>query len=211
MENDSGETQNAFELLRIDFEQRSQQVTRMAMDRSSFLRIALLIWGAPLAVSAALLKDPSLGGQVLPWLSIPFVSGLSFLLASLANCIVLAAIVGNRNTANLSASGMNFIRALYFRTLTVRKLISIDRELRTIIGLTSELRPRFQVVVSRSTDLVIVMFTATNMSFLLVGFYLCCSARLGHLLISGIILALVIACHAIIIRRISLRCVLRDQ
>ncbi len=204
MKIEDAKIQNALDLLLVDFEQRSQQVVQLSLDRSKFIRIALLIWGVPLAVGGTLFFKPLVSNIFPPILSPIAIIALSFLLSSLANCIVLSAIIGNRNSANLAASGMNYIRSLCFHSLSSSEVITLNENIRNVIGLAPNKAPEFILTRSASTDLMIIFFALLNIIYASVGCLLSFSITHSFLILSISLLILSAISHSILLKKIPL-------
>lgn len=193
----------ALELAKVDFRERSQQVIQLALDRSKFLRIMLLIWGTPLVIAATTLQLEGLA-QKLPKLIGPLsLVGLSFLLASLANCAVLAAMRGNRNSSNLAASGMNYLRTVYLHILLREGVLEPDETLARITSASPEDPPVFRLIHSSSTDLVLLLAGAVNIIYAFLGLATTAWSAPVSAIYGGPLLGFVLLCHYLILREIS--------
>jgi hypothetical protein len=161
----STEVQHYFKMMEIDFEQRSNHVIQLSLDHSRFVRICLLIWSAPLAVGAALLQfGGSINNLRLPFNSTEFLAITCFA-ASLINCIVLCAMVGNRNSSSLAGTAMNYMRSIYAARLVQEGLLTLEENAWKAIPLRNGREPRFKLSVSRSTDSLLVMTAGFDLTY----------------------------------------------
>lgn len=161
---------HSLRMMQIDFEQRSQQVIQLALDRSKFLKIALVVWGAPLIIAATIL-----GGKLHPdslRLSPNEILALSFFAAALVNSIILSAMVGNRNSSNLAASGMNYLRGCYFKVLPKNGYLTLPEDLAKTFYINLSDSPSIRLVRSKSTDLWLLVTAFTNVVYAAVGVFL---------------------------------------
>jgi len=160
---------HALKMMQIEFEQRSNQVIQMALDRSRLFRLGLIVWGIPLVVTATLFKA-GLNVSIFNWeLSAKVVISLSFYIASLINCVLLAAIISNGNSSNLSASGINYLRSIYFKILSDNGIIHLNDELRQKVLCYDNGEPQFRVISSESSGLSSKLIAITNIIYSIIG------------------------------------------
>ena len=196
--------ENSLEMMKVDFEQRSQQVIQLALDRSKFLRIAIIIWGVPLGISSTLLFK-SMASDNISEIFFPFsIISISFLLVSIANCIVLSAMLGNRNSSNLSSSGMNYIRSVYLYYLHSKDIIKLKPNLQKISQIKSNEFPDFEIHHSSSNDLVMYFIAVLNIIYSILGCIVSYYVSLPFMFFCIGIFLLSFIFHFIILRKISL-------
>jgi hypothetical protein len=203
---DDVEVIHAFEMLRIDFAKRSDQVVQLALDRSRFLRLTILLWSGPLIITYFLLREAPLASQLSPSLSSKAVAGMAFILSALANCAILAAMTGNRNTSNIATAGMNYLRMTYLHMLVRKNMITIDESLRNVLSIDERATPVFRAVTSSSSDLVLYVTAFINVVYGLIGVSIVyISSDSLSFLASVILEVIVVSVHFIMLRRISIR------
>jgi hypothetical protein len=170
MASETMDKEEALAFARIDFEQRSQQVMLLGQDRSRFIRLSTIIWGAPLAIAATVFsQSQDLVASLPPGCTRLVVIGASFVLSSLVNCGLLAALLGNRNAANLAASGMNYLREVYLHCLLERGTLDRDMVLERVTGARRDRSPCMRPVVSSTTDLVLLVMLSFNLLYACIG------------------------------------------
>lgn len=196
---------NSYDLLRVDFEQRSQQVIQLSLDRSKFIKLSLLIWGAPLMIGATIFFQTFTPLNSIELLSPVTITSLSFMISCLANCIILSAITGNRNSSNNSAAGMNYIRAIYFHNLESNKCLEIDEKVKEIIGLNDNSLPTFRPVTSGSTDLILIFFGFVNVIYALIGVYMSFFTSTLFIVFSCFIFLVCVISNFIILRKVPIK------
>lgn len=163
--------ENAFRLMELDFEQRSQQIIQLSLDRSRFQRLQILIWSAPIVVTAGV-KNVSAGDDANGLLQTGLIIGGAFIVASILNIVSLCAIIGNRNTTNLCATFVNYVRRYYFhRLISAGKFSETDKSKRFLKFNDDNLYDVIYVQ-SGSTDLGIYLSCLANLLYALVGTYL---------------------------------------
>lgn len=197
-------TEDALALTKIDFEQRSQQVIQLQQDRSRFIRLAVLVWGAPLAIAATVLTQlTGLEDVLSPPLTRLVIAGTSFVFSNLVNCALLAALLGNRNTSNLAAAGMNYIREVYLHALLNHEVLDSDPALAKVTGVHRDKPPRFRAVVSASTDLVLMVMVGFNVLYGCIGAAIAIWSSVNAATFVAPLLALALFFNWVIFRGIS--------
>ena len=158
-------------MMEIDFEQRSEQIVQMALDRSKLLRISLIIWGIPIVTAATLLKS-GITPSFFHWdISAKIIIGICFFFSANINSISLASQIGNGNTTNLAASGINYFRTIYFKILIDHGKLSLTNELKKVLFLGEEGEPTFRLIRSHSNELAYRLIAGVNILYSLVGVY----------------------------------------
>ena len=182
---------HALTMMQIDFEERSHQATSYALDRSNFIRISLIIWGIPFILSAALLDNNLMSvdfSALEP--AVILLESISFFSAAFVNCISLASIINNFNTTNLSTSGMNYLRALYFTILVRSKTISFDDKVFKALDIENG-QPVFKYNRSNSAFLGFYLMIIVNILFGVIGTILIWLFNSNFLFIGVVVLLVV--------------------
>ena len=161
---------HSFELLKVDFEQRSQQILNLTLDRSKFLRLSILVWSAPLVISAAVIEKKSIEELFVSTSIIGLIS-LCFYFCTLINFVVFVLTIHNWNTIRISISGVNYIRSLYFHLLQKHSIIDVQKdEILSKVVSIKEGNPKFKVVNSKSNNILLYAYSIVNSFYALIGY-----------------------------------------
>ena len=196
--------EEAFALLKIDFEQRSQHVTQLAIDRSKFIHICLLVWGSPLLIGAAMIHKDSNLSTLPDGITSLDILGASFVASSLINCSLLCSIIGNRNSSILATSASNYIRRFYAWLLLKKCGIPIHKSALLAIQLSEDEIPVFRIATSRTTDHGIYLTATINILYALAG----CWMLLPHgktTICLGLLLILFLHVRVLLLRKVSIK------
>lgn len=196
---------HSFEMMRIDFEQRSQEVIQLTTERSKSFRIALIIWTLPLLISSVLLKKEAFEVvEKMDFISFHNILAIGFISAGLINCIILSALISSRNSINFSTSGMNYLRSVYFDWLYHSKNIHLDDNLKNLLGVFDNQKPIFKYSSSKSSDIMLILTAVINIIYGLLGVILCIKNNLELLIINTILFIVLCTISALMLSEIKI-------
>jgi hypothetical protein len=194
---------HSLQMMKEDFNNRSNQSNQLLMDRSRYYRISVIIWGAPLLIAAAILKEGMINLNEMSSIGwSPFVKivlSMSFILASLINSIMLNSIINNEVSVRLSTSGMNYLRDLYFKILIDNKVIDQDPNLINIINIKNG-QPRFRIINSSGNQFSYILYSISNILFALIGLVLSYRSFIFYNIICTILFVGIVVTHIYILK-----------
>ena len=190
----------AFELLKSDFEQRSQQALNLTLDRSKFIRLSILVWSTPLLIGVAFIEKKSIESLFESAVTIGLIS-LCFYFCALVNFVIFALNIHNSNAIRISTSGINYIRSLYFNLLHKNSIVNIEEDeiLSNIVHVKNG-KPKFSIVYSKSNNILLYSYAVVNSIYILFGLTLLVQINNFNIIAGGVIIGvLLILGHFLVI------------